>query len=158
MAPPETPSVDSHLSSPQILSSQVKHNHIMSPSNSIDFQALTTLYQKTKDDFLLRKYDSAHSLCSAAISKLTDLSPLSSSPSAKILQTKIWILYINLVAAAFAEKSPIITKDLEIKRLLERSPEKVVNDVWFKVINEGYGEETGEVPGEVVVAWWVRSL
>jgi hypothetical protein len=158
MAPPETPSVDSHLSSPQIsTSSQIKHNLIMSPSNSIDLQALTSLYQRAKDDFLLRKYDSAHSLCSAAISKLTVLSPVSSSTSAKILQTKIWILYINLVAAIFSEKS-LITKDLEIKRLLERSPEKVVNDVWLKVINEGYGEETGEVPGEVVVAWWVRSL
>ncbi|GET04462.1 microbody (Peroxisome) proliferation protein peroxin 26 [Rhizophagus clarus] len=151
MAPPETPSVDSHLSSPQILNSQAKHNHIMPSSNSIDLQALTSLYQRAKDDFLLRKYDSARSLCSAAISKLTNLSPVSSSPSAKIIQTKIWILYINLIAAVFAEKS-IITKDLEIKRLLERSPEKVVNDVWLKVINEGYDEETGEVPGEVVVA------
>ncbi|RGB32427.1 hypothetical protein C1646_670109 [Rhizophagus diaphanus] len=153
MAPPETPSVDSHLSSPQFLtSSQVKHNHIMSLSNSIDLQSLTSLYQKAKDDFLLRKYDSAHSLCSAAISKLTNFSPISSSPSAKNLQTKIWILYINLIAAVFAEKPPIITKDLEIERLLERSAEKVVSDIWLKVINEGYGEETGEVPGEVVVA------
>lgn len=157
MAPPETPSVDSHLSSQILTSSQAKHNHIMPPSNSIDLQALTFLYQKAKDDFLLRKYDSAHSLCSAAISKLTNLSPVSSSPSAKILQTKIWILYVNLISAVFAEKSPIITKDLEIKRLLERSPEEV-NDVWLKVVNEGYDEETGEVPGEVVVAWWVRSL
>ncbi|RIA82200.1 hypothetical protein C1645_863231 [Glomus cerebriforme] len=152
MAPPETPSIDPHLSSPPILSPQIKQNHLMSPSSSIDLQTLTSLYQKAKQDFLLRKYDSAHSLCSSAISKLTNFLPVSSSPSAKILQTKIWNLYINLVAAILAEKSPILTKDLEIERLLERSPEKVVNDVWLKVVNEGYGEETGEVPGEVVVA------
>ena len=50
---------------------------------------------------------------------------LSSSLSTKILQTKIWNLYINLVAAILAENS-IVTKDLEVKRLLERSPEKIV--------------------------------
>ena len=155
MAPPET---HPHLSSPILISSQINHNYIMSPTSSIDLQTLTSLYQKAKHAFLLRKYDSAHSLCTSAISKLTNLPPVSTSPSTKILQTKIWSLYINLVAAILAEKSSIVTKDLEIKRLLERSPEKVVNDVWFKVVNEGYEEETGEVPGEVVVAWWVRNL
>ncbi|CAG8527468.1 4908_t:CDS:2 [Funneliformis caledonium] len=124
----------------------------MSPPSSIELQTLTTLYQRAKHAFLLRKYDSSHLLCSSAISKLLDLPD--PSPSIKILQTKIWNLYINLVAAILAEKSPIVTKNLEIKRLLERSPEKVINDVWFKVVNEGYAEEIGEVPGEVVVAWW----
>ncbi|SRR6266498_305389 len=158
MAPPETPSIDSHLSLPPILtSSQIKHNNVMSSPSSIDLQTLTSLYQRAKHAFLLRKYDTAHSLCSSAISKLPDL-PSTPSPSVKNLQTKIWSLYINLIAAILTEKSPIVTKDLEIKRLLERSPKKVVNDVWLKVINEGYSEEIGEVPGEVVVAWWVRSL
>ncbi|CAI2173528.1 982_t:CDS:2 [Funneliformis geosporum] len=123
----------------------------MSPPSSIELQTLTNLYQRAKHAFLLRKYDSSHLLCSSAISKLLDLSPVP-SPSIKILQTKIWNLYINLVAAILAERSPVVTQDLEIKRLLERSPEKVVNDVWLKVINEGYAEEIGEVPGEVVVA------
>ena len=154
MAPPET---DPHLSSPPILtSSQMKYNHLMSPPNSIDLQTLTSIYQKAKHAFLLRKYDSAYSLCASAISKLSNLPP--SSLSAKSLQTKIWNLYINLVAAILAENSPIVTRDLEVKRLLERPPEKVVNDVWLKVVNEGYGEETGEVPGQVVVAWWVRKF
>jgi len=153
MAPPETPSIDSHLSLPSILtSSQIKHDNTVSSPSSIDLQTLTLLYQRAKHAFLLRNYDSAHSLCSSAISKLPD-SPSASSPLIKNLQTKIWTLYINLVAAILAEKSPIVTKDLEIKRLLERSPEKVVNDVWLKVVNEGYSEEIGEIPGEVVVAW-----
>ncbi|CAG8462974.1 7953_t:CDS:2 [Acaulospora colombiana] len=114
--------------SPSSLPSHIDDFQIMSPDHP-NLQTLTSLYKKTTQAFLLRNYDTAYSLCMSAISKLADFPPVTVSPSTKIIQIKIWCLYINLVAALLAEKPPIVTEDHEIKRLLERPPEKICDEL-----------------------------
>ncbi|CAG8822892.1 19933_t:CDS:2, partial [Dentiscutata erythropus] len=99
---------------------------------------------------LCQNYDSAYSLCMTAISKLSKLS--SEYPSTKVIQIKIWCLYISLIAALLAENPPINTKKHEIKRLIERTPEKVCEEVYTTIVTKGYNNEDGEIPGEIILA------
>ncbi|CAG8433367.1 1576_t:CDS:2 [Diversispora eburnea] len=101
-------------------------------------------------------YDSAYSLCMTAISKLSKLS--SEYPSTKVIQIKIWCLYISLIAALLAENPPINTKKHEIKRLIERTPEKVCEEVYTTIVTKGYNNEDGEIPGEIILACMLLCL
>ncbi|RHZ79017.1 hypothetical protein Glove_152g36 [Diversispora epigaea] len=148
-----TPPLSPHNSEFQIMSSSLSS----SPSSrSPHVQTITSLYQKTTQDFLLRNYDSAYSLCMTAISKLSKLS--SEDPSTKVIQIKIWCLYISLIAALLAEKPPITTKKYEIKRLIERTPEKVCEEVYTTIVTKGYNNEDGEIPGEIILACLLLCL
>ncbi|CAG8503892.1 14250_t:CDS:2 [Acaulospora morrowiae] len=143
--------------SPSLSPSQTDNSLNMSP-NHITLQTLTSLYKETTQAFLLRNYDSAYSLCMSSISKLAEFPPVTVSPSTKIIQIKIWCLYINLIAALLAEKPPIATKDHEIKRLLERPSEKICEEVYTKIVTTGFNNEDGEIPGEIIIACTLLCL
>ncbi|CAG8487367.1 9788_t:CDS:2, partial [Cetraspora pellucida] len=124
-------------------------------SNNEDFQALNLYYQEARNAFFLRDYDSSYSSCEAAISKLPSLPLVSECPSTRIIQMKVWNLYINLIAALLAERKQIVTKDTEIIKFLEKQPDLICNEVYNRVVTNGYDNEDGDIPGEVIIAWWI---
>ncbi|KAF0415327.1 peroxin 26 [Gigaspora margarita] len=121
-------------------------------TNHEDFQALNLYYQEARNAFFLRDYDSAYSSCEATISKLPSLPLVTECPSTRIIQVKVWNLYVNLIAALLTERKQIVTKEIEISNLLEKQPEVICREVYNRVVKVGYDNEDGDVPGEVIIA------
>ncbi|CAG8708014.1 7861_t:CDS:1, partial [Dentiscutata heterogama] len=148
------PHFPEHFTQKKDIVSETPFETFKNKSNHEDFQALNIFYQEARNAFFLRDYDSAYSSCEAAISKLPSLPLVTECPSTRIIQVKVWNLYVNLIAALLAERKQIVTKDFEIKHLLEKQPEVICREVYNRVVKVGYDNEDGDVPGEVIIAWW----
>ncbi|CAG8723828.1 1356_t:CDS:2, partial [Dentiscutata erythropus] len=153
------PHFPEHFTQKKDIVSETPFETFKNKSNHEDFQALNIFYQEARNAFFLRDYDSAYSSCEAAISKLPSLPLVTECPSTRIIQVKVWNLYVNLIAALLGERKQIVTKDFEIKNLLEKQPEVICREVYNRVVKVGYDNEDGDVPGEVIIAWWIaRSI
>ncbi|CAG8496165.1 8079_t:CDS:2 [Scutellospora calospora] len=149
------PHFPEHITQKKDIITETHFETFKNKSNHEDFQTLNLFYQEAKNAFFLRDYDSAYSSCELAISKLPSLPLVTEYPPTRIIQVKVWNLYINLITALLAEKQQIVVKDLEIIKLLEKQPEIICDEVYRRVVTNGYNNEDGEVPGEVIIAWWI---
>nr|CAG8617368.1 3481_t:CDS:2 [Entrophospora candida] len=138
-------------------------------------QNLIKLYKKATEAFLLRDYDIAYSLSTEAIVSLNKLLTFTSTNTNNdstitiataannnqgnnALKKRIWCLYVNLIASLLSEKSPVNTNDLYLIRFLKLPSEIVAEEIWNKVIVEGFDNEEGQVPGEIVISCVILCL
>ncbi|CAJ0827649.1 8094_t:CDS:2 [Entrophospora sp. SA101] len=132
-------------------------------------QNLIKLYKKATEAFLLRDYDIAYSLSTEAIVSLNKLLTFTSTNTNNdstitiataannnqgnnALKKRIWCLYVNLIASLLSEKSPVNTSNLYLIRFLKLPSEIVAEEIWNKVIVEGFDNEEGQVPEQWLIS------
>src|SRR5947209_16756788 len=117
-------------------------------------QNLIKLYRKATEAFLLRDYDTAYPLCTKAIASLNDSTIITTTTISNndTFKKELWCLYVNLVASLLSEKSSVNVHDLYLIRFLKLPPEIVAEEIWKRVIVEGFDNEESRVPGEIVIS------
>ncbi|KAF9363618.1 hypothetical protein BGX34_003698 [Mortierella sp. NVP85] len=138
-------------------------------SNSHPLTDILVLYQKATSNFLLRQLASAYSTNLEALELLAKTNrnygldqaeSVSTRRSYFILKQKLWILNITIFGAMLADRAEDEQNQHGQGRGLFRrrfrgsskeSPEKLVEDLWRRLIEDYCGVE-GDVDGQVMVA------
>ncbi|KAG0261178.1 hypothetical protein BG011_001284 [Mortierella polycephala] len=127
---------------------------------------ILTLYHKATSTFLLRQLASAYSISLEALEllsktnldyKLDQAESVQARRSYFILKQKLWILHTTIFGAMLSDRTSAAHASEHMGATRKRgsgsskdSPEKLVKDLWRRIV-EDYGGLEGDVDGQVVV-------